>query len=140
MELFLNLLWLVIALGSFARWRHVVGVRRGSRGRLQGAVRFLALACALSILFPAISVTDNLHPELYVTEDSSSSRRAMAAAVGASHALFNRFGHASPPALVPGLTLPFSFGVVLESLRIPNFVDLAATLARVLPSRAPPSL
>jgi hypothetical protein len=140
MEVFFNLLWLVIVLASFARWRRVVRIRRGLRGRVQAALPFLALVCALAILFPTISVTDNLHPSLFVAEDGSSPRRAMAAVAGAGHGLLSHPGYATPPALLPILTSPLSFTLTVESVRFANFFSPPATLARILPSRAPPSL
>ncbi|MGH9431430.1 MAG: hypothetical protein ACRD3T_07790 [Terriglobia bacterium] len=140
MELLLNLLWVVIALGSFAWWRRVVGIGRRSRGRVEPLLPLVALVCALAILFPAISVTDNLHPELFVAEDGAASRRAMAAVAGAGHALLNRPGHASPPVLLPSSTLPFSSALIGLSVRTGNFLPLSATPTRLLPSRAPPSL
>jgi hypothetical protein len=140
MELFLNLLWLFIALASFARWRRLFRIRGGSRGPLAATFPLVALVCALSILFPAISVTDNLHPNLYVAEDGSSSRRAIAAAARASGALSKFPGCTPPPALLTGPPSLFKLDFVLEYLRIANFLPLPATLARILPSRAPPSL
>ncbi len=140
MELFFNLLWLLIALASFARWRRVVRTRRAVRGRVQAVLPCIALGCALAILFPTISVSDNLHPSLFVMEDGSSSRRAIAAVAGANHASLTHSGRASPPALLPGPALPFNFALLVQKLRAAHFVSFPTALARTLPSRAPPSV
>jgi len=57
LEVFLNLTWLFIAAAAairFAFWSH--GQTR-RRGRIVG----LAMICALALLFPIISITDDLH-------------------------------------------------------------------------------
>ncbi len=79
MELLLNLIWLLVALAAFARcaaWaaresdrRHVVSVA-------------LATVCVVALLFPIISITDDLHESVAVVEESAALRRiAVAAAV-----------------------------------------------------------
>lgn len=140
MELFFNLFWLLIALASFVGWRRVVRVRRGTRGRVRAALPVLALVCALAILFPTISVSDNLHPKLFVTEDGSASRRAMIAIAGTGHGISGHQSHASPPALIPSLVLPFRFELIAASFCPAYFPPPLTTFTRTLPSRAPPTL
>ncbi len=74
MEPFLNAFWLLIALAAFALWRvHWAHVPRGPR---PAACRELVgLATALLLLFPVISLTDDLHAELVLAEDSNLSKR-----------------------------------------------------------------
>jgi len=73
MEVLLNTIWLMVAIGSFLFWRPAkfIGAPpdRG-HGRSFGIV---ALACALVLLFPVISLTDDLHAEQVAMEDSSRS-------------------------------------------------------------------
>jgi hypothetical protein len=140
MELFFNLLWLLIALASFAQWRRVVRLRHAARSRVKAALPLVALVCALAILFPSISVTDNLHPGLFTTEDGSRSRRAMAAMAGAAHAAMGHPSQASPPALITSPVQPYKFESAVAKLYFATCSALPATLARSLPSRAPPSL
>jgi hypothetical protein len=69
MELALNLGWLLLAVACCHFWwprqRWVgAGTPRCFRG-------LVALGCALVVLFPIISVTDDLHAEQAVMEDSS---------------------------------------------------------------------
>ena len=62
METILNLLWLTITLGAIGVWRfRWLPSRRHSRTRV--CREAIALLCALALLFPAISLTDDLHPE-----------------------------------------------------------------------------
>lgn len=75
MELLLNLAWLLLALPAFWLWR------RGAAARLArrvSALQFLlALGCVLVLLFPVISVTDDLHAMRAEMEDSAVSKRAV---------------------------------------------------------------
>ncbi len=59
MELLLNLIWLAVVLGTtvmFALWM----ARGGCDGRRTWLVA-TALVCVLALLFPIISITDDLH-------------------------------------------------------------------------------
>ena len=80
MELLLNLLWLAIA--AFALAVHLRGRRKSRQFRLGLG----ALLCVLTLLLPAISITDDLHFDTLAVEDSSSSKRLVNAAVHASPA------------------------------------------------------
>lgn len=75
MELLLNLAWLAIAVASYAAlgWRLACSdsARPGGPSRIQTAV---ALSCALAVLFPVISLTDDLHEMEATLEDASSAR------------------------------------------------------------------
>jgi hypothetical protein len=87
MELLLNFVWFVIAgvaLGDFAR--------RAWPDRKQ----LLALGCGLLLIFPAVSVSDDLHLQTFVAEDSFASKR-----------LVSSGAHANPvsPALWCGVSL-----------------------------------
>jgi hypothetical protein len=80
MELLLNLLWVAIAVSAVvARLRHPM------RDRRQFRLGLGALLCVLTLLLPAISITDDLHFDTLAVEDSSSSKR-----------LVNGAAHASP--------------------------------------------
>jgi hypothetical protein len=81
MELGLNLFWLLLIMASLvwrlkSRWpRHQSKTSRHS---------LVAMGCALTILFPVISLTDNLHGEQAVLEDSSSRVLKKCSAIGIS--------------------------------------------------------
>jgi hypothetical protein len=74
MELVLNLAWLIIAVASYA----LLAQRLASldAGHLCGSSRchcIVALSCALAILFPVISLTDDLNEMQAAVEEPSSS-------------------------------------------------------------------
>ena len=72
MEISLNLLWLGVALIAISvwifRWRSA-----SAASAISGAV---ALGCAVILLFPSISVTDDLHPQI-VALDAAGGKRNM---------------------------------------------------------------
>ncbi len=70
MELLLNLAWLLLALPAYWLWR------RGTRG-FSSLQCLLALACALVLLFPVISASDDLHAMRSEMEDSSVNKRTV---------------------------------------------------------------
>lgn len=74
LELFLNLVWLGIACatcGAFVSW-----LRQQPRGHRDRKVHVaLALVCGIALLFPIISVTDDLHSDAAALEDWTSARR-----------------------------------------------------------------
>jgi hypothetical protein len=98
MESFLNFLWVLIAavaLGIWrTRWQHE---RRESR---RDPLReWTAIGCALVLLFFAVSLTDDLHSEIVLFDEASTSRRSAACAHHSPQA-----GHYVPhsgPAILP---------------------------------------
>jgi len=68
LELLLNLCWLLLFAPAFCLW-----FRRRS-GSLQSIV---TLVCLLALLFPVISVTDDLHAMRQEMEESSPSKRML---------------------------------------------------------------
>jgi hypothetical protein len=88
MELFLNLCWLALVLPAYLLWR-----RRVSSARPAGSsvVVLGALFCALILLFPVISASDDLHATTPAIEESKRSFRN-----GAPRACSVQIAHASP--------------------------------------------
>jgi hypothetical protein len=74
MELFLNLLWLLIAAGVVCVWR-TCWLRQKTQKRREPLREWTAMGCALVLLFFAVSLTDDLHSEVMLLEDRSTSRR-----------------------------------------------------------------
>lgn len=70
MELLLNLAWLLLALPAYWLWR------RCAR-KVTSVQCLLALACALVLLFPVISASDDLHAMRAEMEDSSINKRTV---------------------------------------------------------------
>jgi hypothetical protein len=71
MEVLLNTIWLLASIGAFLFWQvEAEGTAWQEHSRRH---RFLALLVALVLLFPVISLTDDLHAEQAAMEDSSRS-------------------------------------------------------------------
>ncbi|HEV2721927.1 MAG TPA: hypothetical protein VG323_18040 [Thermoanaerobaculia bacterium] len=67
MELLLNVLWLAVALAAFAL------CTRGGRDRR----RIVVTACIVALLFPIISITDDLAASVAAVEETVAARRVM---------------------------------------------------------------
>lgn len=71
-ELFLNALWLAIALAATALWLTSRTTARTRRKTVAGAV---ALACIAILLFPVISATDDLHAMQAAAEEPNTGKK-----------------------------------------------------------------
>ena len=110
MELLLNLAWLLLALPAYWVWRRDAGSRAQRRSGSTGSL--LALACALVLLFPVISATDDLHAMRAEMEDSAVSKRTVRqAGSDKSSAWVHRLQ--GPPAIVARTSLLPAFEVRL---------------------------
>jgi hypothetical protein len=135
MELLLNLAWLLLAIPAYWLWRRSMPANR--RHGFSSLQCLLALGCALVILFPVISATDDLHAMRAEMEESPVSKRSIQK--GGSDK--NPIPHPrlqSPPALlarvVPFLALT-EFPAVF-SYKI-SFLPMAPPIATA--GRAPPA-
>jgi len=73
MELLLNIVWLALALPALWMWHRVPA--RVHHPQWFGRCRpFLLLGCALVLLFPVVSATDDLHAMRPEMEESNSKR------------------------------------------------------------------
>lgn len=129
MELLLNLTWLAIAIAAFARlgvWASTETDRR----RIHLAV--VATACVIVLLFPIISITDDLEGSAAVLEESATIKRVVASAV-----LLH---------VMPALVATLSVGVLAATLILLGFMteeSFAVPLfltAPVVSLRGPPSI
>lgn len=77
MELILNAFWLALALASLCLWQQGTYSTKGHRGYSTSLHALIILGCALILLFPVISLTDDLHDAQAVMEDSYSSPPAL---------------------------------------------------------------
>ncbi len=136
MELSLNLLWLLLAVASFA----LVGRGRGNRtlAGWHSWRRTFSLACALVILFPVISVTDDLHAEQAVMEDSNPTKR-IGKSCSAPGAALNPDRSSLPFLLVATGLLPRPSLRLLGLTVLQEIRFLAAAPAGRTNPRAPPS-
>ena len=71
MEILLNVVWVLVAIVAFRVWSPGTDTGRPVKGNYNQLFGILALVCALALLFPVISLTDDLHTEQAALEDSS---------------------------------------------------------------------
>lgn len=133
MELLLNLAWLLLALPAYWLWRAARSHKDPEFSSLQC---LLALACALVMLFPVISATDDLHAMRSEVEESPISKRSVRQA-GHDKASMYSGRLQSPPAVATTLPL-FTLSVERADLPVAplSFIPLAPQSLH--PSRAPP--
>jgi hypothetical protein len=81
MELFLNFLWLTLAVAALVVWR----VRNRDHGGAELRREGVALLFVLVLMFFAISMTDDLHQEIILAEDCSFVRRQTAYVAPSHH-------------------------------------------------------
>lgn len=72
MELLLNLCWLLLTAPAIFCW-----MRRRHRAESRPYIIIIALTCLLTLLFPVISASDDLHAMRQEMEDSSATKRAL---------------------------------------------------------------
>lgn len=84
MELLLNLVWVGMGMVIFTvllthrdRWRSI--------SRVPYVTALLALTCTLVLLFPVVSVSDDLHPSQLMVEDASKRSQHLASFLGLAH-------------------------------------------------------
>jgi hypothetical protein len=135
MESFLNFLWVLIAAVALGFWRMrwQPEQREARRDPLR---EWTAIGCALVLLFFAVSLTDDLHSEIVLFDESSTGRRFTACAHSSPQAGGNV--PQSGPAILP-------FDPSFQRLRqvgiaIPEeFFQRADFSVEVRAGRAPPS-
>jgi hypothetical protein len=73
METFFNLAWLAVAIAGVSMLLHPASSKRSLW------IGLLALICAVLLLYPAISISDDLHQQTFIAEDSTSVKKVSAA-------------------------------------------------------------
>jgi hypothetical protein len=135
MELLLNLSWLTLALPAIWMWRHE-SVCDKDCWRLDPIRLFLLLGCALVLLFPVVSATDDLHAMRQVMEESSPSKRVVKQTVG-----FKVLAGLSNAGVLPAVISPVSAGPsdeVCGRVLVASIVLPQSARADESASRAPP--
>jgi hypothetical protein len=123
MELLLNLAWVMLALPGYWLWRRSAESRLKQR-RFSSVQVVLALGCALVLLFPVISASDDLHAMRAEMEDSSINKRAVRQSGDRSSTWINRMQGA---AVATGVSRWVT----------PEFGPLEVALVRILPLARP---
>jgi hypothetical protein len=137
MELLLNILWLLIAVGLLGTWRMswVHQRRRSARHSLQ---EWSAVSLALVLLFFAVSMTDDLHSEIVALEECSTSKRELVCSANV-HALpqSGTALHASSWAIVPPVPFVGPSGS-LQKLELATQISLPILPSSHASGRSPP--
>lgn len=137
MEVILNLIWTALAVAAVIHFslRRPRRLEPRSVGNLPCA---LALGCALILLFPVISVTDDLHPDAVAVDASAGKRASFRLPARQAH----RSGEGNRNSQVCALSPPPHYTVVLSECGFVDNNSLFAAIAGALQapnSRAPPS-
>jgi len=137
MELFLNLCWLSLLLPAWLLWRQRT-FSTGSSGPGKGPtthplIFICVLGCALVLLFPVISASDDLHAMRPEMEESERAFRHTGHIASTSHVAYS-----ARPVLLSFVSLTPEFGSM--STVLPFAPPMLATLSSLVPAaRAPPS-
>ena len=134
MELLLNLAWLLLAFPAYSVWRRS-RCNHGQYGPNSWQCLF-ALSCALVMLFPIVSATDDLRALRAEVEESPVSKRSLRQGADKSAASSARLQ--SPPALVISLFLPALSEASVDVLPVPS-PFIATTAPQSAATRAPPA-
>jgi hypothetical protein len=124
MELFLNLLWVLIAAGAIGVWRTCWRSEK-PRSRRESLREWTAMGCALVLLFFAVSLTDDLYAAAMLLDECSASRRH---SISSHHSEQSRqIVKQSGPAILPRIAsvespLTYLCGVNLASYAVKFFV------------------
>jgi hypothetical protein len=137
METILNLIWLGVTLAALWMWRfRWAASRRNPRHNLQQEA--IAMLCLLALLFPVISLSDDLHPEIAVVDSASGKRQCLAVAGVAHHPNSGKIARVhSATALLPYLAGRMGFS--LESIASAIQVHSPASSVELRVGRSPPA-
>ena len=137
MELALNAAWFVITVASYVLLVRQLAIRGPEHAHGTNRFRlFVALSCVLAILFPAISLSDDLQEmQAAVQENSAPSLVIRKSGINDPSKLEQKLNHASfvVRSLVTGVGWASPEGIAARLI-----VDSVPGLQQSTPSRAPP--
>ena len=138
MELAFNATWFVIAIASYVLLVRQLAIRGPERAQGTNRFRlFVSLSCALAILFPVISLSDDLQAmQAAVVEISPLRLVTKKFGVNDPSKLEQKLHHA--PFVVTSLATGFGWASP-EGIAAQQAADSVSGLQRATPSRAPPS-
>jgi hypothetical protein len=139
METILNLIWLAVTLAALWEWRfRWAASRRDSRCDVRQET--IAIVCLLALLFPVISLSDDLHPDIVPADTASSKRMHCLLVAHAVHggSAKSHSGTQSSFALLS----KFPFEVDPVSAGVLHSVQVSSSISSSFSSsgRSPPSL
>jgi hypothetical protein len=135
MELFLNLLWVLMAACAVGFWRTqwLDERRKADRESLRD---WTAMGCALVLLFFAVSLTDDLHAEAMLRDECSASSRHL---ISAHHSQDpKRIVGVSFPAILPKTAVAQSPHIDFQVFSI-GFSSSSVFIHDLSEGRAPPA-
>ena len=136
MEVLLNTIWVLLVLGAFIAWWPERNSALARNWRNVNFLAVLALAFASLMLFPVISLTDDLHAEQYPMEDSTrSATKTRHLERGGVHADHPSLLAAVPGAASPRVRLNLVLGLVMSVAIYPFCLSLTSSRQ----GRSPPS-
>ena len=139
MELTLNLVWVFVAIvGILVQIVTLRKTARSSKDTASPARKVVAMGCALVILFFVISMTDDLHDQVLVWEESKHSRTSASAKASASPAFDRALSPTSPIFILPML-LPPPAPAWSRLVASGNFQFLPTVVHESFGGRAPPT-
>ncbi|MGH9499511.1 MAG: hypothetical protein ACRD3L_10250 [Terriglobales bacterium] len=133
MELLLNLIWLTLALPAIAIWRSRVPAHLTGTSRLRAS---LLLICVLTLLFPVVSATDDLHPMRAEMEESNRFKRVVQQSNNNSSSAFSTAGGLLVRSISDAQICPDNevFALVrIHSVVVPDLVTFSRHCARPPP-------
>jgi hypothetical protein len=139
METFLNLVWLAVTVTAIWLWRFRWSVSRRHPGH-STRMEAVAMVSVLALLFPVISLTDDLHPETVAVDAASGKRNACLIAASAPHVRAATIGSGTHLALgMISRTMVAGNLVIAEISTLAKLYD-PAYLASSSRGRSPPTL
>lgn len=137
MEFALNLVWAVIAAASYALlFRYLATRGAGHATRSRRAQCVIALTCALAIIFPIISLTDDLHELQATLEEASPSCLIVKKCVARHSSAPERTLY--HPILIHGLSAIRALCAIFGSIEARQTVRPSPGIFRSWFGRAPP--
>ncbi len=138
MEVLLNAFWMLIVAAALAAWGIQAAQRQTAHWRYRAlSAQLLALGCALVLLFPVISLTDDLHAQQAVMEDSS---RPIMKARQAGQALLSTRNSPAPAHFLVCRGFSMRGAAVIGRTHFPEARLLRLSFARPTQGRSPPQL
>jgi hypothetical protein len=139
METLLNLVWLAVTVAAIWLWRFRWTVSRRNP-RHSTRMEAVAMVCILALLFPVISLTDDLHPETVAVDAASGKRNACLIAAGAFHLQCATVGSGTQLMVAMNSRPIAAVNFIFSEIASPHKLHIASYLASNSPGRSPPSL
>ena len=139
METILNLVWLAVTVAAIWLWRFRWAASRRNPSH-STRIEAVAMVCVLALLFPVISLTDDLHPETVAVDAASGKRNACLIAASAPQ---SRTATLSPGShlMLAMISMPFAgIGLTFTEIFPISKLHYPVSLISRSRGRSPPSI